>query len=116
MKQGNDLKAWCDYPQVTVPHSTTGPLAGLTLAVKDIFQVAGYPNGWGQPSRLAEAEADTETQSVVQKMLDAGAEVVGKSQCEELCFSLTGINKHYGAPVNGAAPDRVAGGSSSGSV
>ena len=111
-----ELKAWCDYPPVDVPHAKDGPLAGLTLAVKDIFQLAGYPNGWGQPSRLAEAEPDTETQSVVQKMLDAGIEAQGKSQCEELCFSLTGINQHYGAPVNGAAPDRVCGGSSSGSV
>ena len=111
-----ELLAWCDYPQVDVPHAKEGPLAGLTLAVKDIFQVTGYPNGWGQPSRLEEAEPDTETQSAVQKMLDAGISVEGKSQCEELCFSLTGINKHYGAPVNGAAPDRITGGSSSGSV
>ena len=111
-----ELKAWCDYPEVKVPRAMDGPLAGLTLAVKDIFQVAGYPNGWGQPTRLAEAEPDTETQSVVQKMLDAGVEIKGKSQCEELCFSLTGINQHYGAPMNGAAPDRVTGGSSSGSV
>ena len=102
-----ELNAWCDYPQVNVQHADSGPLAGLTLAVKDIFQVAGYPNGWGQPTRLAEAEPDTENQSVVQKMLDAGISVEGKSQCEELCFSLTGINIHYGAPVNGAAPDRV---------
>ncbi|MEM9732775.1 MAG: amidase [Pseudomonadota bacterium] len=111
-----ELNAWCDYPQVTVPHAKSGPLSGLTLAVKDIFKVAGYPNGWGQPTRLAQAEPDSETQSVVQKMLDAGIEITGKSQCEELCFSLTGINKHYGAPLNGAAPDRVTGGSSSGSV
>ncbi len=111
-----ELKAWCDYPHVDVPHAESGPLAGLTLAVKDIYQVAGYPNGWGQPTRLAEAEPDTETQSCVQKMLDAGTEIAGKSQCEELCFSLTGINKHYGSPVNGAAPDRITGGSSSGSV
>lgn len=111
-----ELNAWCDYPQVDVDHAKQGALTGLTLAVKDIFQVAGYPNGWGQPTRLAEAEPDTETQSVVQKMIDAGIKVEGKSQCEELCFSLTGINQHYGAPVNGAAPDRVTGGSSSGSV
>ncbi|MEP1209618.1 MAG: amidase [Rhizobiaceae bacterium] len=111
-----ELNAWCDYPQVDVARAADGPLSGLTLAVKDIFQVAGYPNGWGQPTRLAVAEPDTETQSVVQKMLDAGIRIEGKSQCEELCFSLTGINQHYGAPVNGAAPDRVTGGSSSGSV
>ncbi|NKB51870.1 MAG: amidase [Rhizobiaceae bacterium] len=111
-----ELKAWCDYPQAEVAHAKGGSLAGLSLAVKDIFQVEGYPNGWGQPTRLAEAEPDTQNQSVVQKLLDAGIVVEGKSQCEELCFSLTGINKHYGAPVNGAAPDRVTGGSSSGSV
>jgi amidase len=111
-----ELNAWCDYPPVAVAHASGGSLAGLTLAVKDIFQVVGYPNGWGQPTRLAEAKPDTETQSVVQKLLDAGIDVAGKSQCEELCFSLTGINKHYGAPVNAAAPDRVTGGSSSGSV
>ncbi len=115
-RPGAELNAWCDYPPVDVPHAKSGPLAGLTLAVKDIFQVAGYPNGWGSPTRLAEAEPDTETQPVVQQMLDAGIEITGKSQCEELCFSLTGINAHYGAPVNAAAPDRVTGGSSSGSV
>ncbi len=115
-RPGNDLNAWCDYPEVSVPHADTGPLAGKTLAVKDIMQVAGYPNGWGSPTRLAEAEPDTVTQSSVQQMLDAGANVLGKAQCEELCFSLTGINAHYGAPTNGAAPDRVTGGSSSGSV
>lgn len=114
--KNQELNAWCDYPHVDVPHTASGPLSGLTLAVKDIFQVAGYPNGWGQPTRLAEAEPDTETQSVVQAMLDAGITIEGKSQCEELCFSLTGINQHYGAPINGAAPDRVTGGSSSGSV
>ncbi len=114
--KNQELMAWCDYPEIAVPHADSGPLAGKTLAVKDIYQVAGYPNGWGQPTRLAEAEPDTETMTAVQKMLDAGAKVTGKSQCEELCFSLTGINVHYGAPVNGAAPDRVCGGSSSGSV
>ncbi|EFL88756.1 amidase [Ahrensia sp. R2A130] len=111
-----ELNAWCNYEHAKVPHAETGPLAGLKLAVKDIYQVAGYPNGWGSPTRLVEAEVDTETQSVIQQMLDAGIEVAGKSQCEELCFSLTGINKHYGAPVNAAAPDRVTGGSSSGSA
>ncbi len=116
MRAGTNLNAWCDYPEVAVAHADAGPLQGLTLAVKDLFQVAGYPNGWGSPTRLAEAQPDTETQSAVQKMLDAGAEFVGKSQCEELCFSLTGINAHYGAPVNSAAPDRVTGGSSSGSA
>ena len=83
-----ELNAWCDYADVDVPRSAEGPLAGLTLAVKDIYPVAGYPNGWGSPTRLAEAEPDTGTQPAIQKLLDAGAEMKGKSQCDELCFSL----------------------------
>ncbi len=116
MMQKIDLNAWCDYKKVDVPHAASGPLSGLTLAVKDIFQVVGYPNGWGHPARLAEAEIDTVTQPVVQQMLDAGIECIGKSQCEELCYSLMGNNVHYGAPYNSAAPDRLTGGSSSGSA
>lgn len=115
-RPGSDLKAWCDYPPVDVPHAETGPLAGCTLAVKDIYPVAGYKNGWGSPTRLSEAEIDRTTQPSVQKLLEAGAKVVGKSQCDELCFSLNGVNAHYGAPVNGAAPERITGGSSSGSA
>ena len=114
-RSGADLNAWCDYPDVDLP-SGDGPLSGTTLAVKDIFPVAGLPNGWGSPTRLAEAEPDESTQALVQTLLDAGARFAGKAQCEELCFSLTGINAHYGAPVNPRAPDRVTGGSSSGSV
>ena len=109
------LNAWCDYPAVDVP-AGDGSLSGLTLSVKDLFDVAGYPSGWGSPTHLAVAEPATETQSVVQAMIDAGARVVGKAQCEEFCFSLTGINAHYGAPVNPRVPERVTGGSSSGSV
>ena len=115
-RQGENLNAWCDYPQIAVEHAKTGPLAGLTLAVKDIFPVAGYPSGWGQPSRLKATQADTKTHVEVQKLLDAGADCLGKSQCEELCYSLMGSNKHYGQPVNSRAPDRLTGGSSSGSA
>lgn len=116
MRAGKDLNAWCNYSPTEVSHSKEGSLSGLTFAVKDIFQLEGYPNGWGSPTRLAESHPDTQTQPAVQQLLDAGADALGKSQCEELCFSLTGINAHYGAPVNGAALDRVTGGSSSGSV
>ena len=115
MRAGSELNAWAPQEPVELP-SGTGPLEGLTLAVKDIMAVAGMKSGWGSPERLAEAEPEPETQPVVQQMLDAGARFAGLAQCEELCFSLTGNNAHYGAPVNPAAPDRYAGGSSSGSV
>ncbi|MEL6752357.1 MAG: amidase family protein, partial [Pseudomonadota bacterium] len=111
-----DLNAWCDYREAIVPSSPTGRLAGLTLAVKDLYDVKGLPSGWGQPTRLATSGLADVTQSAVQKLLDAGAMFAGKSQCDELCFSLNGINAHYGAPVNPAAPSRITGGSSSGSA
>lgn len=111
-----DLNAWCDYVERIVVSSSTGPLASNTLAVKDLYDVKGYPSGWGQPTRLEQAEPARETQSAVQKLLDAGAAFTGKSQCDELCFSLNGVNAHYGAPVNPAASERITGGSSSGSA
>ena len=78
--------------------------------------VRGMRSGWGSPDRLAEAEPEAETQPVVRAMLDGGARFAGLAQCEELCFSLIGSNAHYGAPLNPRAPDRFAGGSSSGSA
>ena len=116
MTSSDDLYAWCDYPFVEILGSSSGILSGYTLAVKDIYPVAGYVNGWGSPTRLSEAVPDTDTQESIRKLLDSGARFVGKSQCDELCYSLNGVNAHYGMPLNGAAPDRITGGSSSGSA
>jgi hypothetical protein len=58
----------------------------------------------------------TRTASTVQKLLDAGARFVGKTVTDELAFSMNGNNAHFGAPINGAAKDRITGGSSSGSA
>jgi amidase len=52
----------------------------------------------------------------VQCLLDAGARFVGKVVTDEFAFSMNGSNIHFGAPINGAAPDRISGGSSSGSA
>jgi len=109
------VNAFVDYPDVPVAHAPSGPLAGLTFAVKDIFDVAGYPTGSGNPVKRAAGKA-TKNAPVVQKLLDAGARFVGKTHTAELAFSLDGRNDHYGTPVNAAAPLRVPGGSSSGSA
>ncbi|WP_353644801.1 amidase [Mesorhizobium sp. WSM2239] len=110
------FNAFLDLPQVPVPHAKSGSLAGLRLAVKDIFDVAGYRTGCGNPQRHEEAAPAEKTASAVQVILDAGAEFVGKTQTDELAFSLMGQNAHFSHPVNPAAPDRVTGGSSSGSA
>ncbi len=104
------------YPAVKVPAARSGPLKGLTFAVKDLFDVAGYPTSAGSPHMLAMSGIKTGHARSVQALLDAGAGFVGKTITDELAFSMNGKNAHFGAPVNGAAPDRITGGSSSGSA
>jgi len=112
----NPAHAFVPYPAVPVAHAGSGPLAGLTFAVKDLFDVAGYPTGGGNPLLLAASGVKTSTAPTVQKLLDAGARFVGKTHTDELAFSMNGKNAHFGTPVNGGAPERIPGGSSSGSA
>src|SRR3712207_6573184 len=108
--------AFMPYPAVSVAHAEKGPLLGLTFAAKDLFDVAGYPTGCGSPHMLALSGLKTRTAPTVQRLLDAGARLVGKTITDELAFSMSGKNAHFGTPVNGGAPDRIPGGSSSGSA
>ena len=117
MPQINDTAhAFLPYPDAPVAHAASGPLSGLTFAVKDLFDVAGYPTGGGQPFVLAMSGIKTTSAPTVQKLLNVGARFVGKTVTDELAFSMNGNNAHFGAPINGAAPSRIAGGSSSGSA
>ncbi len=90
------------------------PLEGLTVAVKDLFAVAGQRIGAGIPAWLAEAPVETAHASAVADLLRGGADVAGIAATDELAYSLAGDNAHYGTPPNGAAPGRLPGGSSSG--
>jgi amidase len=108
--------AFMPYPAVDVPRAASGPLAGYTFAAKDLFDVAGYPTGGGNPHVLAMSGIKTATAPVIQRLLDAGAELIGKAHTNEMAFSMSGKNAHYGTPRNGAAHDRIPGGSSSGSA
>ena len=110
------IHAFVPYPDAPVAHAAGGPLAGLSFAAKDLFDVAGYPTGGGSPIVLALSGIKTRTAPTVQKLLDAGSRFVGKTVTDELAFSMNGQNAHFGAPRNGAAPDRISGGSSSGSA
>lgn len=112
------------YRSAFVPHdikapirgAPTGPLAGLTAAVKDMYAIAGERMGCGNPDWLASHEPAVRHCPPVQKILDAGATITGKTICDEFFYSVTGINAHYGTPVNMRAPGRVPGGSSAGSA
>ena len=110
------LGAFCRHTHVEMQGAASGTLAGLTFGLKDIFDVAGHKTAFGCPDWLRTHEAAKVHSVVAKKLLDAGAHLVGKTHTEEMAFSLTGENAHYGTPVNVAAPGRVPGGSSSGSA
>lgn len=93
-----------------------GPLTGLTVAIKDLFDVAGLKTGNGSPAWLADAEPASIHAPVVAALLDAGSRFVGKTLTDEMVWSLNGENAHYGTPKNVAAPGRIPGGSSAGSA
>jgi amidase len=111
-------------PSAFVPHdlahpikgTADGPLAGLTLAVKDMYDIAGEITGGGNPTWRATHAPATGTAAAVKTLLGAGATVVGKTICDEFFFSVAGMNAHYGTPVNPRAAGRIPGGSSSGSA
>jgi len=110
------LGAFCRHTHVALSGASDGPLFGLTFGLKDLYDVAGHRTGFGSPDWLRSHEPATRTTSVALKLLDAGAVMIGRTHTEEMAFSLTGENAHYGTPVNPAAPGRVPGGSSSGSA
>lgn len=93
-----------------------GSLAGLRLGVKDLFHIAGLPTGAGNPDWLNSHAIAEHTSPVVESLLAQGAELIGKTQTDELAYSLNGTNIHYGTPANPRCPERLPGGSSSGSA
>ena len=108
--------AWVPHGHFIVSPQNSGPLDGLRFAVKDLYDVAGHPTGAGNPDWLASHPVASATSPLVQTLLMNGATLVGKTLTDELAYSIQGDNHHYGTPLNIAAPDRVPGGSSSGSA
>ena len=110
------FNAFCTDTEAFLPGATSGPLTGLTFAAKDIFDVAGHVTGAGNPDWKATHQPAEQTAWAVQVLVDAGATLVGKTHTDELTRGIYGENAHYGTPINPRAPDRVPGGSSSGSA
>jgi Asp-tRNA(Asn)/Glu-tRNA(Gln) amidotransferase A subunit family amidase len=97
-----------------VAGAASGPLRGESVAVKDLFEVAGFAVGAGNPAYLAESRPAATTAPAAASLLAAGADVLGIAQTDEFAYSIAGRNSHYGAPVNIASPGSIPGGSSSG--
>jgi Asp-tRNA(Asn)/Glu-tRNA(Gln) amidotransferase A subunit family amidase len=92
----------------------SGALDAVRLAVKDLVPVAGHPIGAGNPVVLAESEPAAAHAPVLARLLAAGAEVRGIARTDELAYSLSGTNVHYGSPVNPWGAGLAVGGSTSG--
>jgi amidase len=99
-----------------LPPTGSGPLDGLRFAVKDLIDVAGRRTGCGNPDWLVSHPPARVSAVCMEQLLAAGARCEGKTVTDEVAFSLLGENFFYGTPLNPAAPDRVPGGSSSGSA
>ncbi len=94
----------------------SGPLDGLRFGIKDTIDVAGFKTGCGNPTWRDSHPAAVVHAVCVEQLLRAGARCVGKTISDELALSLLGENYFYGTPLNPRAPERVPGGSSSGSA
>jgi amidase len=109
-----DSSIWREHGSPLLPALSPGPLDGVRVAVKDMFAVGGFAIGAGTPAWLAQAAVEPVDAWAVHVLRAAGASIAGIARTDELAFSLSGTNVHYGTPPNPAAPDRVTAGSSSG--
>lgn len=116
MAAGDPIGAFVPHDAVKIDGAAAGPLSGLRFAAKDLFDVAGHRTGAGNPRWLATHAPATATAPAITTLLAAGASLTGKTHTDELAYSLNGENAHYGTPVNPACPERIPGGSSSGSA
>ncbi|MDQ1588246.1 MAG: allophanate hydrolase, partial [Microbacteriaceae bacterium] len=96
-----------------VADGETLPLAGTVFAVKDNIDVTGLPTTAGHPdfSHVPDRSA-----TVIERLVAAGAVVLGKANLDQFATGLVGTRSPYGAVRNSVFPDRISGGSSSGSA
>ncbi len=106
----NPLNAW--YWKCSIKGNADGPLRGKRVVVKDNICVAGVPMMNG--SRVLEGYVPDVDATVVTRVLDAGAEIVGKGVCEHLSFGGSSFTSDSGPVRNPHDPSRSAGGSTSG--
>jgi aspartyl-tRNA(Asn)/glutamyl-tRNA(Gln) amidotransferase subunit A len=107
---GNAVITWVDAP----PPPRDGPLAGRTLLVKDLIDTAGIRTTYG--SRIHADHVPAADAPVVERLVRAGAVVVGKANLDEFAWGVMGQNPWYGTVRNPARPGRTTGGSSAGNA
>jgi amidase len=116
MKPADTCNAFVPGEMITVTPNREGKLSALTFAVKELYDVKGFVTGAGNPHWKDTHPVAQSTAPAVEMLLNEGATLLGKTISDELAFSLDGENAHYGTPLNSKCPDRIPGGSSSGSA
>ncbi len=116
MKPADTCNAFVPGEMMTVAPNREGKLSALTFAVKELYDVKGFVTGAGNPRWKDTHPVAQTTAPAVEMLLNEGATLLGKTISDEMAFSLDGENAHYGTPLNSKCPDRIPGGSSSGSV
>jgi aspartyl-tRNA(Asn)/glutamyl-tRNA(Gln) amidotransferase subunit A len=102
---------WLEEP---LQRTAEGPLAGRTIVVKDLIDTAGIRTTYG--SRIYADHVPARSATVVERVLDAGAAIVGKANLVEFAWGVLGTNPWYGTVQNPVRPGRTTGGSSSGNA
>lgn len=113
LRSESDVQADAMVIEARVAAGEQLPLAGQLLAVKDNIDVAGIPTTAGCPTY---AYRPDETAPCVQRLLDAGALLIGKTNLDQFATGLVGTRSPYGAVRDARRPEYVSGGSSSGSA
>jgi indoleacetamide hydrolase len=108
------LKAARRADQLAAKKKFSGPLHGVPLVVKDNIHVVGFANTAGTPA--LKDFRPKENAPVVDKLIKAGAIVLGKTNMHELAFGITSNNAAFGPARNVYDPKRIAGGSSGGTA
>jgi len=98
----------------TTSQAAQGKLAGIPIAVKDLYETAGVRTTAG--SLFFKDYVPEQDAVVVSKLKAAGADIVGKTSTHEIALGVTNINPHYGSPRNPWDTSRITGGSSGGSA
>jgi aspartyl-tRNA(Asn)/glutamyl-tRNA(Gln) amidotransferase subunit A len=93
-----------------------GPLDGVIVSLKDLFDVAGEVTRAGSKVLAEEGKPATQDAPVVRRLRSGGAVIVAKTNMSEFAFTGIGANPHFGTPGNPADRARVPGGSSSGAA
>lgn len=109
------LQAFVRENHIAISGKDEGVLSDYVFSAKDVFKVKGSTWGNGHPDWLRNSHPDEYTAKGIQDLIDHGADLVGKTVCDELCYSISGENWNYGSPLNPHDIRRYTGGSSSGS-